>query len=119
MKMMLTKIISGAAMLAALSLGNFAQADGPPEFVFNDRCVPHQLTDAAMLANGIDPTRILGGAGPGGGGGPPPTGPGGGNIQSCKKSRCCGTYGHTTGSFTWHLNDGSTPSFCIGFDRSG
>jgi hypothetical protein len=81
MKMMLTKIISGAAMLVALSLGNFAQADGPPEFVFNDRCVPHQLTDAAMLANGIDPDRILGGAGPGGGGGPPPTGAGGGNIE--------------------------------------
>jgi len=84
MKMMLTKIISGAAMLVALSLGNFAQADGPPEFVFNDRCVPHQLTDAAMLANGIDPTRILGGAGPGGGGGPPPTGAGGGNIEDAE-----------------------------------
>jgi hypothetical protein len=81
MKMMLTKIISGAAMLVVLSLGNFARADGPPEFVFNDRCVPHQLTDAAMLANGINPDRILGGAGPGGGGGPPPTGPGGGNIE--------------------------------------
>ena len=35
-----------------------------------------------MLANGIDPDRILGGAGPGGGGGPPGGGgPGGGNIQ--------------------------------------
>ena len=82
MKMLLTKMLSGAALLAALTLGSIAQADdGPPEFVFNDRCIPHQLTDAFMLANGINPDRILGGAGPGGGGGPPPTGAGGGNIQ--------------------------------------
>jgi hypothetical protein len=85
MKKMLTKIISGAAILVVLSLGNIAQADdGPPPFVFKDRCVPHQLTDAAMYANGIDPTRILGGAGPGGGGGPPPTGAGGGNIEDAE-----------------------------------
>ena len=78
MKMMLAKTISAVAVLVALLLGNVVQADdGPPPFVFKDRCVPHQLTDAAMLANGIDPTRILGGAGPGGGGGPPPAGPGG------------------------------------------
>jgi hypothetical protein len=82
MKIISMNMMSAAALLVALSLGNFAQADdGPPEFVFNDRCVPHQLTDEFMLANGIDPTRILGGAGPGDGGGPPPTGAGGGNIQ--------------------------------------
>jgi hypothetical protein len=55
--------------------------DGPPPFVFKDRCVPYQLTDAFMLANGIDPDRILGGAGPGAGGPPGGGGPGGGNIQ--------------------------------------
>ena len=82
MNMMFTKMISAAAVLVTLTVGSVALADdGPPPFIFKDRCVPHQLTDAAMLANGIDPTRILGGAGPGGGGGPPPTGPGGGNIQ--------------------------------------
>lgn len=69
------------AFLFSIPATGFAW-EPPPEFVFKDRCVPHQLTDAFMLANGIDPDRILGGAGPGGGGGPPgPPTPGGGNIQ--------------------------------------
>jgi len=82
MKMIFTRKMLVATLLMALPLGNIALAvEGPPEFVFKDRCVPHQLTDAFLLANGINPDRILGGAGPGGGGGPPPTGAGGGNIQ--------------------------------------
>jgi hypothetical protein len=74
--------LAAVVMVAIPATGFAAGEDGPPPFTFKDRCVPHQLTDAAMYANGIDPTRILGGAGPGGGGGPPgPPEPGGGNIQ--------------------------------------
>jgi len=86
--------ILGSVKNAGLALASFAAVllvampmtgsawEPPPAFTFKDRCVPHQLTDAFMLANGIDPDRILGGAGPGGGGGPPgPPTPGGGNIE--------------------------------------
>jgi hypothetical protein len=91
MKNLLKKVLTGqaaifylaslaAVVMVAIPATGFA--GDPPPFVFKDRCVPHQLTDAAMYANGIDPTRILGGAGPGGGGGPPgPPEPGGGNIE--------------------------------------
>jgi hypothetical protein len=65
-----------------IALPGTVVADGAPDFVFNDRCVPYQLTDEFMLANGINPDRILGGAGPAQGGPPgPPPSPGGGNLQ--------------------------------------
>jgi hypothetical protein len=66
------------ALIGSIPISTFA--DEAPEFVFKDRCVPYQLTDEQMLLNGIDPDRILGGAGPGGGPPGPPT-PGGGNFQ--------------------------------------
>jgi hypothetical protein len=69
------------ATLTAPATGYAAGEDGPPPFVFSDRCVPYQLTDEQMLLNGIDPTRIIGGAGPGAGGPPGGGGPGGGNLQ--------------------------------------
>jgi hypothetical protein len=47
-----------AIALGAIPATSFA-GDGAPEFVFNDRCVPYQLTDEQMLLNGIDPTKIL------------------------------------------------------------
>jgi hypothetical protein len=75
--------LAGLAVMTmvAIPATGFAEVSDPPTFLFKDRCVPYQLTDAFMLANGIDPDRIIGGAGPGGGGGGPQTGPGGGNIQ--------------------------------------
>jgi hypothetical protein len=74
-------LLSVAAVTVAVPAIGLAD-DGPPPFLFKDRCVPYQLTDEQMLLNGIEPTRIIGGAGPGGGGGPPgPPQPGGGNIQ--------------------------------------
>ena len=31
----------------------------PPPFVFNDRCVPYEVTDEFFLANGVDPDKII------------------------------------------------------------
>jgi hypothetical protein len=36
-----------------------AQVHQPPEFTFNDRCVPYEVDHAFMLANGVKPDRIL------------------------------------------------------------
>jgi hypothetical protein len=59
MKMMLTKMIPGAALIVALLLGSIAQADEPPPFTFNDRCVPYEIDHDFFLANGVDQTKIL------------------------------------------------------------
>jgi hypothetical protein len=53
-----------AALLVAIPVTSFAW-EPPPPFVFKDRCVPNGLTDAFMLANGIDPDRLVAGVGPG------------------------------------------------------
>ena len=36
-----------------------AIANGPPPFTFNDRCVPYEVDHDFMLANGVDPAKIL------------------------------------------------------------
>jgi hypothetical protein len=50
------------AGLLAIALGTIPAtsfADGPPDFVFNEKCVPYEATEDFMLANGVDPTKIL------------------------------------------------------------
>ena len=59
MKMILTKTMSAAALLVALSTGSFAWADLPPPVPFNDRCVPYEFDHDVMRANGVNPDRIL------------------------------------------------------------
>ena len=76
-RVLLCTIFFGLTLSAELG----SAQEGPPFFEFKDRCVPYQLTDEFMWLNGINPNRVLGGAGP-----PPPgggfvAGPGGGNIQ--------------------------------------
>ena len=59
MKMIFTRKMLVATLLVALPLGNIALAvEGPPEFVFKDRCVPHQLTDAFLLAKTPEGWRV-------------------------------------------------------------
>ncbi len=80
--------VPAAAATVALTVPVTLDTDaGPPPFVFNERCVPYEITDEFMLANGVDPTMILttfgadeppddgtgnGEDGPGGGGTPAP-----------------------------------------------
>jgi hypothetical protein len=64
----LRNVVSCLTLLifAAIPVAGFAD-DGPPPFVFSDRCVPYEVDPAFMLANGVDPTKILttfGAAGP-------------------------------------------------------
>jgi hypothetical protein len=60
MKFIVTKIISAAALLGVLTLGNVAQAGNPVPFTFKDRCVPYELDPDFMRANGVDPDKIIG-----------------------------------------------------------
>lgn len=57
MQLLVKKTLAGVALL--LCLGATAQADGPPPFTFNDRCAPYELDPDFMLANGVDPEKIL------------------------------------------------------------
>jgi hypothetical protein len=59
MKTIFSKLMTGAALLVALSVGSFALADDPVPFTFNDRCVPYEIDHDFMLAVGVDPTKIL------------------------------------------------------------
>jgi hypothetical protein len=59
MKTIFSKLMTGAALLVALSVASSAWADGPPPFTFNDRCVPYEVDHDFMLANGVDPTKII------------------------------------------------------------
>lgn len=59
MKFIVTKIISTAALLVALTLGSVAQADDPVPFTFNDRCVPYEIDPDVMRSFGVDPDKIL------------------------------------------------------------
>jgi hypothetical protein len=60
MKTIFRKMLTGAALFAALSLGSFAQADdGPPAFTFEERCVPYEVDPDFMRANGVDPNKII------------------------------------------------------------
>jgi hypothetical protein len=46
----------GLAPLSAMSRDAYEE---PPHWEFNDRCVPYELTDEFMLANGVDPDKII------------------------------------------------------------
>jgi hypothetical protein len=58
MKTIFSKLMTGAALLVALSVASSAWAE-PPPFTFRDRCVPYQIEPDFMLANGVDPAKIL------------------------------------------------------------
>ena len=47
------------ALHGATALADHDESPGPPPFTFNDRCVPYEITDEFMRANGVDPDKIL------------------------------------------------------------
>jgi hypothetical protein len=47
------------AALWLLAMPQVGSAAGPPAFTFKDRCVPYEVTPAFMLANGVNPAKIL------------------------------------------------------------
>ncbi|MGI9308745.1 MAG: hypothetical protein ACR2P6_05755 [Gammaproteobacteria bacterium] len=52
-------VLLALLLTAFLPLSAFAYDGGPPEFVFNDRCVPYEVDPDFMRANGVDPDKII------------------------------------------------------------
>jgi len=111
MKTIFSKLMTGAALLVALSVGSSAWAAGPPPFTFNDRCVPYEVDDDFMLANGVDPTKIISAFVSGGDGiGFPGDVPGTGNNGSNAPWR-----GDYTGGYDFAGNPVGDPVDCDEF----